>query len=53
VPRSIVMSIRAFPISRLEVIPPLAIAKEEQTKKNSTTEVVRKKKRAKGVRSIE
>ena len=31
----------------------IAIAKEEQTKKNSTTEVVRTKKPARGVRSIE
>jgi hypothetical protein len=49
---SILMSIRAFPISRLDFISPLATAEEKHGRKNSAAKVARVKKPSVMVLSI-
>jgi hypothetical protein len=51
--RSIMMSMRAFPINRLEVISPAVAARQKERRKRSVIDTARPEKAAIRVRSIE
>jgi hypothetical protein len=51
--RSITMSMRAFPISRLEVMSPAVAARQKERRKRSAIDTARPEKPTVSVRSIE